>query len=103
MAVAAIEHIDVDGKGVARIVGRRVKVIHSVMDKMANGWSPDEIHRQYSSLSLAEIHAAFAYYYDHQDELDAEIARDVENADALREEAGESPLAARLRSRDEPS
>ena len=81
----------------ARIVGTRVKVIQIVMDRMANGWSPEEIHRQYSSLSLAAIRAAFAYYDAHQDELDAQIERDIERADSLRRQAGVSPLASRLR------
>jgi uncharacterized protein (DUF433 family) len=97
MALASIEHIDVDDKGVARIAGQRTKVIQVVMDKLAHNWSPEEIHVQYSHLSLAQIHAAFTYYYDNQDELDTQIAADVKRADELREQAGESPLVQKLR------
>jgi hypothetical protein len=34
----------------------------------------------YPDLNLAQVHSALAYYYDHQDEIDAELARD-EGAD----------------------
>lgn len=98
MSVASIEHIEVDENGVARIAGHRTKVIQLVMDKMANDWTPEQIHAQYSYLSLAKIHAAFAYYYDHQAELDAQIRRDAEQAQRLRDEAGVSPIVEKLRS-----
>lgn len=39
------------------------------------GYSPEEIHREiYPSLSLAQIHDALSYYYDHQDEINADLA-----------------------------
>ncbi len=98
MPVVAIEHIEVNEDGVARICGKRTKVIHLVMDKLANNWGPDELHRQYPHLSLGEIHAAFAYYYDHQEHLDAQIQQDLKEAEALRTRAGESPLVQKLRS-----
>jgi uncharacterized protein (DUF433 family) len=97
MTVASIEHIEIDDTGIARIVGKRTKVIQIVMDRMANGWTPEEIHAQYPHLSLAQIHAAFAYYYDHQEELDAAIERDLQEADSLRSSAGDTPAVHRLR------
>ena len=36
--------------------------------------SPGEIHEHYPDLPLAKIHAAFAYYFEHQDEIDRRIA-----------------------------
>ncbi len=97
MAVVLIEHVDVDAKGVARIAGKRTKVIQIVMDKMANGWNAEEIHAQYPHLSLSEIHAAFAYYYDHQAELDAQIVESVNRADARRTQIGDSSVVQKLR------
>jgi hypothetical protein len=37
---------------------------------------PDEMREYYSDrpLTLAEVHAALAYYYDHSDEIEAELA-----------------------------
>jgi uncharacterized protein (DUF433 family) len=72
---------------VAWVDDTNVKVIEVMVDHMAYGHSPEEIHLQHRHLSLAQIHAAFSYYFDHQAELDAEIERRHRRAEALREEA----------------
>ncbi len=97
MTVSSIDYIDIDENGIARIVGKRVKVIQIVMDKIANNWAPEKIQAQYPYLSLAEIHSAFAYYYDHQDALDAQIKQDLELADSLRDPAQDSAIRQKLR------
>ena len=70
MPVEAATHIWLDDRGVAWIDQANVKVVEVVLDKLAQGSSPEEMHYQYPHLSLAQIHAALAYYYDHQSELD---------------------------------
>ena len=90
-------HIEVDDNQVARIAGSRMKVVDLVMTKMANGFNPDEIRENFPFLSLAGIHAAFTYYYDHKAECDAQIEASVKFADQMRAQAGPSPVAARLR------
>jgi uncharacterized protein (DUF433 family) len=67
--------IEIDGKGVPWISGANTKVVEVVLDKMAYGWSPEEMHRQHPHLSMAQIHAALSYYYEHQAEVDADIER----------------------------
>jgi uncharacterized protein (DUF433 family) len=67
--------IELDEQGVAWISGTRVKVIEVALDKLAYESSPEEMAFQYPHLSLAKIHAALAYYYEHQRELDADIQR----------------------------
>ena len=67
--------IEIDEEGVAWIVGANTKVIEVVVDKLAHGSSPEEIHFQYPHLSMAQIHAALSYYYEHQAEVDADIER----------------------------
>ncbi len=83
MPVVAIEHIEVDDQGVAKIVGTRSKVRQIVIDTM-NGYTPQKIHEAYPHLSLAQIHAALAYYYDHKAEIDAEIEAGSRFADEMR-------------------
>src|SRR5947209_3674936 len=75
MATAAPAHIRFDERGRAWIDDTNTKVIEVVLDKLAHGSSPEEMHEQYPHLSLAQIHAALAYYYDHKAEFDAEIER----------------------------
>jgi hypothetical protein len=64
---------------------------------IAHGWGPEEIHFQHPHLSLAQIHAALGYYYNHQPELDAQVQRGLREVQRLRTEAGESPVQKRLR------
>lgn len=99
MSSVTVTHIDLDERGVAWITGANTKVIEVVLDKLAYGWSPEEIHFQHPTLSLAQIHAALAYYYDHQAELDAEIMRQLKEVEALAEAAKDSPGRRRLRER----
>jgi uncharacterized protein (DUF433 family) len=86
MTVVANSHIFLDEKGVPRIEGPGTRVVMVVMDKL-NGLTPEQIHGAYSHLSLAQIHAALAYYYDHQDELDQEISRESKDIAARRRKA----------------
>ena len=48
-------------------------------------------------LSLAQIYAALAYYYEHQAEFEAEILRQAERAKAWAEAAKDSPIRQRLK------
>jgi uncharacterized protein (DUF433 family) len=88
MSTIAHPHINLDANGVAWIDDANVKVIEVVLDRLAYGWSPEEIHFQHPHLSLAQIHSALAYYYDHQSTLDADIVRQEQAIRRLRQEAG---------------
>lgn len=88
--------IELDAEGVAWIGGTRVKVIEVVLDKMAYGWSPEEMHLQHPDLSLAQIHGALAYYYENQRALDADIKRRVAETDVLLAEASDPVFRQRL-------
>jgi uncharacterized protein (DUF433 family) len=96
MSTIAAGHIRVDDDGVAWIDGTQVKVLELAIDKLAHGSSPEEMHFQHPHLSLAQIHAALAYYYDHQPELDADIERRLKYADELAARSSESPLRKKL-------
>jgi len=89
--------IELDERGVAWIVGANTKVKEVVLDKMAYGWSPEEMHFQHSHLSMAQVHAALAYYYEHQVEIDAQIMSDWQEVNELAAQQPESPLRQRLR------
>lgn len=96
----SMPHIHLDGRAVAWIDDTQIKVREVVLDKLAYGWSAEEIHRQHGGrLSLAQIHAALTYYYDHQAELDAEIERETHEFERLREAGENSTVTKRLRER----
>lgn len=75
----------------------RVRIAMIVMDYLAHGWSPEEMCRQHPYLLPAEAYSAMAYYYDHREELDKEIADELRQADRDRAAAPPSPFFLRMR------
>ncbi len=67
--------------GKACIEGTRIRVldIASAADHMA--LTPHQICEEYPQLTLAQVHSALAYYYDHRDEIRAEIDGDREKVE----------------------
>ena len=96
MIATAYRHIELDNKGVALVKGTTTRVIDLVLLRMAYNWAADEIQRQQPHLTLAEIHSALAYYYDHQEELDRDIRARRRAADAFFDCLGYSPFRAKL-------
>ena len=90
-------HVWTDANGRAWIDQTNVKVVEVVLDHLAYGWNLEEMHYQHPHLSLAQIHAAFAYYFDHQPEFDSQIESGLRRAEKLAAEAKDSPLRQRLR------
>src|SRR5689334_652670 len=86
MAAVPIQHICLDERGVAYIVGTSMKVAHVVIDSQIWSMTPQQIQESYPHLSLAQIHAALAYYYDHKRTIDNEITQTTEEYQRLRAE-----------------
>jgi uncharacterized protein (DUF433 family) len=83
MTAVFATQIELDSRGSAWIAGTKVKVIEVVLDKIAYGSSPEEIHFQHPNLSLAQIHGALTYYYENQDKVDEQIRRGLDDSDKL--------------------
>ena len=83
--------------GKPHIVGHRITVQNIVIWHERMGLSADEIATEYN-LTLADIYAALAYYYDHQAKIDAAIKDDEAFVEALRQ-VSPSKLPEKLRGR----
>ncbi len=70
--------------GQPRIVGTRLKVQHVALEYDRLGWTPDQICDAHPGISLAQVHAAVSYYYDHKEEVDRAIREDTEFVERLR-------------------
>jgi uncharacterized protein (DUF433 family) len=90
-------HITLDGKGNARIDGTRMKVLHLVEAWKAGADSVEKLQTSYPHLTLGQIHAAMSYYYDHQKEIDDQIARELKEFEEMRAAAPETPGRKKLR------
>ncbi len=69
----------------AFIVGHRIPITSLAILKR-EGLGAEAIHDEYPSLSLAQVFGGLAYYLDHQEEIDAQIAEDKETFLRLRAE-----------------
>jgi len=93
------EHVVLDEKAVPIIAGTNMKVIEIVLEKIAYGWSPEELHFQHPYLTLGQIYSALAYYWDHRDVLDLDIEQRLAFVNQTRKIIRQTPLAARLKSK----
>jgi uncharacterized protein (DUF433 family) len=59
----------------------RIRVAQIAMAYVAHGWSVDEMCRQHPYLTLAEAHAAMAYYFDHEAEIEREINEEIKQVE----------------------
>lgn len=72
--VAGYAHIEIDPgicAGQPRIMGTRITVALIAREVERLRLSPDEVIATHSHLTLAEVHSALAYFYDHRDEVEA--------------------------------
>jgi uncharacterized protein (DUF433 family) len=65
----------------------RIRVAQIVIDHLNHGWSADEICLHYPHLKRTEVYSALAYYFDHQAEIDAEIAEEQRQIEESRRNA----------------
>jgi hypothetical protein len=63
------------------------------------GMSPDEIVDAIPTLTLADVYAALAYYWDNRDEIERQIEEGRAFAEAYRRAMGTGPLAEKLKRR----
>ena len=83
--------------GEPMIFGTRYSVVHLAEERLAYGWSAEELRIQHPDLTLGQIYAALAYYADHQPELDQLIEQRWADFKRRRAAAGDSPLRQKLR------
>ena len=91
------EHILLDEHQVPTIAGTTMKVVELVLDHLAYGWSPEELHFQHPYLSMGQIYSALAYYWDHKAELDQDLERRLQFIDHIQQTTKPTALAERLK------
>jgi uncharacterized protein (DUF433 family) len=93
------EHIILNDAYMPMIAGTTMKVVELVLDHLAYGWSPEELHFQHPDLTLGQIHSALAYYWDHKADLDHDIEQRLQVVDQLQQTIPSTSLAERLKAR----
>lgn len=86
--------------GKPRIDGHRVTVADVAVWHERQGLSPDEIVDRHPGLTLSDVHAALAYYFENRDRTDAEILEGERLAERLRADRPSILEKARRRAAD---
>ena len=82
--------------GRACIAGHRIRVLDIVVWHEMRGYGADEVVDLFPGITLADVHAALAYYFDHRESILQEMREDEEFVRQLRAAAGPGVLAQRL-------
>ncbi len=83
--------------GRPRIDGHRITVEDVAIWHERMGMSTGEIASAYPSITLSDIHAALAYYYDHREQVELDIREGERFVEEMRAKAPPSLLQQRLR------
>jgi uncharacterized protein (DUF433 family) len=71
--------------GLPRIEGTRISVNMIVREAVRGRLSPEEVQMRHKHLTLAQIHAALAFYFDNKEEVDTSLKVGDEAVQKLRE------------------
>jgi uncharacterized protein (DUF433 family) len=69
--------------GRACIAGHRIRVMDIVVMHEMRGYCAAEIAAMYPGITMADIYAALAYYFDNVDEIQSEFRKDEDAAKEL--------------------
>ncbi len=95
------QHIQTDpSTGKPCIVGTGIRVWDVYVLHERQGKTPDEIVAAYPHLTLADVHAALAWYWDNKDEIDRQMKEANEFVEQLKAANGPGPLARKLAAGD---
>jgi uncharacterized protein (DUF433 family) len=82
--------------GQPRIAGTRIKVKHVYTWIERMGMTPSQVVAEYPHLTLAQVHAALAYYQTHRDEIHQDLENEEKLVAELKARMGPSKLQERL-------
>lgn len=71
------------GEERAYVSGTRVRVQDIASEHELHGLTPEQITREHPQLSLAQVHAALSYYFEHREEIQRQMKQDEEFAGSL--------------------
>jgi uncharacterized protein (DUF433 family) len=101
MANTTTNHIEIrknrDDQPRAFVQGTRIRVLDIYVLSEVQGKTPDEIVAAFPHLTLAQVHAALAYYFDNMDAIGDEMRHDEDFVLRMRAHTGPGPLEAKLK------
>ena len=93
MTTLAYPHISEDGI----LEGTTIRVADLIAQKLAWGWSAEELHFQHPHISLGAVYSVLAYYADNEEEINAQIATTMNVVKEFRRNAPPSRFVERMK------
>jgi uncharacterized protein (DUF433 family) len=96
------EHIELTAGvcgGKPRIAGTRIRVQDIYVWHEVQGQSADEIVSNFPHLTLADVHTALAYYFDHREDIQRQMKADDAFVEAMKQKYP-CKLQEKLKARD---
>ena len=78
--------------GKPHIEDTRVRVSDIMVQHVFEGQSAEQIQTAFPHLTLAQIHSVLAYYYDHKEEIQAEVEDAARFAEEFRRQHSDSVI-----------
>lgn len=107
MSQVSVEHIELrtnkDGQSRAYVAGTEFRVQDIYAQSEVHGKSPEQIVTAFPQLTLSQVHAALAYYFDNRQSILDEMRQDEASIHNLKRQLGPGPLENRLRGDDDGS
>ena len=79
------------------IEGTTMRVADLIAQKLAWGWSAEELHEQHPHISLGAVYSVLAYYADNEEEINARIEADERFVEEFRRNAPPSRFVERMK------
>lgn len=95
--LVAPQHIEInDDTGQPCVAGTGIRVWDVYVLHERQGKSADEVVAAFPHLTLADVYAALAYYWDNHEEIDRQMREADEFVAELKAASGPGPLARKL-------
>jgi len=83
MTLKLPDFLERDELGSIRLTGHRITLYH-LLWYYGEGYSPEALHEQFPTISMAAIHKTLGYYWENKVELDEYVKEKQERIEELR-------------------
>ncbi|MEK7395833.1 MAG: hypothetical protein AAB116_02740 [Candidatus Poribacteria bacterium] len=96
-SVDGYKYVAIEEEGIPTIKPTTMKIELLIKERRMFGFGVKRQQEGHPYLTIAQIHSALSYYFDHKKEIDADIKRRNKFVEEMRKKMGPSPLAEKIR------
>jgi uncharacterized protein (DUF433 family) len=96
-SVDGYKYVMIDERDIPTIKPTRMKIELLIKERRMFGFGVKRQQEGHPFLTIAQIHSALSYYFDHKKEIDRDIEEGEKFVEEMRKKMGTSPLAEKIR------